>query len=430
MSVTFVCARPYNRDTASGIQRARSCDIGFRPVLPRYQTVYPNKENCIAHCHDGIDELEQKEAEDIRAQREAVRRREILHARITAEQARRRQFELNALRARQPPRPQPQQPPPRPQPQQPQQPPPRPQPQQPPPRPQPQQPPPRPQPQQQPPRPQPQQPPPRPQPQQPPPRPPPSTEDQIRLREMALAAQREREERAKAEERIRQQEFRIPTQEEIRLQEIQRQAARDALAALDRIAKAGLNQPPQQPRRNIYQPVRPQIVIHVTYCYLFLLFFFIYGIIDISFKLWTGDYGFQQITKVDENPMNEKLLMDDLQLVLNFLKGKISDHDFSQIQEILQKIKREDASVTVDIDGYDLELNERYPEYVKFKSLGNKKMIKMIEKAKEIAYEKPLLIEYFKFKKSRTKTKKSRTKTKKSRTKTKKSRTKSRKSRS
>ena len=406
MKKTFVCANPFNRNSASARDRLNSCPEGNRPPLRAYPKVYDSKPLCMEECHDGYQQVMETQARDraAAAATDAIRSAARLAAQREQERRRAEEQAANA------PPPQRQQPPP--------------QRQQPPPQ------------RQQPP-PQRQQPPPQ---RQPPPpqrqQPSPSTEEQIRLRERALAAQREREERAKAEERIRQQEeLRIPTQEELRLQEIQRQAARDALAALDRLAKAGLNQPQKRPHRNIYQPVPPQrrCLPENFEIYVLCVSFFIILIIP-SIKILTGDYSFQQIEMVGDIESLDDL-QNDLQIVLNFLEGKISDH--TKLQRILQKIKQNDSGVSADIIKYESKLEERYPEYKKFKRLGNKKIIKMIEKATNatnatnaITYEKPLLIQHFKFKKSRSKNSLSRSKKSLSRSKKSRSKSRSKKSRS
>ena len=122
--------------------------------------------------------------------------------------------------------------------------------------------------------------------------------------------------------------------------------------------------------------------------------------------------------------------LDLLQQALNVLKNKIDEADFTRIQNMLTKMKQKDSSVIVDINKYNSELKQKYPEYEKLKDLN---MAEIRSQIKKILKKTDKTNLNFRSKKSKSKSKKSKSKTKKSKSKkskSKKSKSKSKKSKS
>ena len=129
--------------------------------------------------------------------------------------------------------------------------------------------------------------------------------------------------------------------------------------------------------------------------------------------IYFENYNFQPFRETSETGDD----LDLLQQALNVLKNKIGTDDFSRIQNILTKIEQKDSSVAVDINKYNSELKQRYPEYEKLKDL---KMVEIRSQIKKfLKKETPNL--NFRSKKSKSKKSKSKSKSKSKKSKSKKS---------
>jgi hypothetical protein len=141
--------------------------------------------------------------------------------------------------------------------------------------------------------------------------------------------------------------------------------------------------------------------------------------------IYFENYNFQPFRETSVETGDD---LDLLQQALNVLKNKIGTDDFSRIQNILTKIEQKDSSATVDINKYNSELKQRYPEYEKLKDLKMVEIRSQIKKFLKKTDKTNLNFRSKKSKKSKSKSKKSKSKKSKSKTKSKSKKSKTKKS--